>query len=105
MASSIKAIVKEKKGVAEVKLLLKHPMDSGRKMVDGKMTHDPKKEKYINELTVTHNGKVVYKMNPTSAISKDPFVKFSFNAKKGDNITVEWKDNQGGGEKDEFPVK
>lgn len=102
----IKAIAKVKGDVAEVKLLIKHPMESGRKMVDGKMTYDPKKAKYINSLTITHDGKVVYNMESSSAISKNPFIKFEFKgAKKGDEITVDWKDNTGATEKESFKLK
>jgi sulfur-oxidizing protein SoxZ len=102
----IKAIAKVKKDKAEVKLLIKHPMDSGRKMVDGKMTFDEAKAKFITKLTVTHKGNVVFDMASTSAISKDPFIKFEFmGAKKGDEIIVEWVDNKGETEKDTFALK
>jgi sulfur-oxidizing protein SoxZ len=93
---SIKAIAKVKSGVAHIKLLIKHPMDSGRKMVNGAVVHDKSKEWYMNTLTVTHKGKPVYEMESTSAVSKNPFIKFSFEgALKGEEIVIEWKDNQG----------
>lgn len=103
---SIKAIAKVKSGKAEVKLLIKHPMDSGRKMVDGKMVHDKAKEKFINTLTVKHAGNVVYEMDSTSAISKNPFLKFEFEgAKKGEEIEVSWKDNKGESDTKKFKLK
>lgn len=107
MANSIKALTKLKGDEAEVKLLIKHPMDSGRVIKDGKMEHNPEKEKYITELKVIHNGShVVFEMIPTAAISKDPFIKFDFKgAKAGDKITVEWKDNKGETDKAEFELK
>ncbi len=106
MANSIKALTKVKGDEAEVKLLIKHPMDSGRGMKDGKMVHDVAKEKFISELKVTHNGNVVFEMMPTAAIAKDPFIKFDFKgAKAGDKITVEWKDNKGEADKGEFDLK
>lgn len=103
---SIKAIAKVKKGMAQVKLLIKHPMDSGRKMVDGKMVHDKEKEKFMQHLLVQHKGNTVYEMDSTSAISKNPFIKFEFEgAAKGDMITVEWKDNKGDSDKEEIKLK
>lgn len=93
---SIKAIAKVKKGVAGVKLLIKHPMDSGRKMVDGKMMHDKAKEKYMEHLVVKHKGNTVFETHSTSALSKNPFIKFEFTgAAKGEEITISWKDNKG----------
>ncbi len=96
----IKAIAKVKKDIATVKLLVKHPMASG-KIGGGK--GDPK---FINHLTVKYGGRVVYDMYPTSAISKNPYIKFAFKgAKKGDKITVEWKDNTGASEKKDIKLK
>ena len=96
----IKAIAKAKQDIAIVKLLVKHPMASG-KIGGGK--GDPK---YINHLTVKHGGRLVYDMYPTSAVSKNPYIKFAFKgAKKGDTITVEWKDNTGATEKKDIKLK
>ena len=96
----IKAIAKARNDVATVKLLVKHPMASG-KIGGGK--GDPK---YINHLTVKHGGRLVYDMYPTSAVSKNPYIKFAFKgAKKGDTITVEWKDNTGATEKKDIKLK
>ncbi len=96
----IKAIAKVKKDIATVKLLVKHPMASG-KIGGGKGD-----AKYINHLTVKYGGRVVYDMYPTSAISKNPYIKFAFKgAKKGDKITVEWKDNTGASEKKDIKLK
>ena len=96
----IKAIAKVRNGVADVKLLVKHPMASG-KIGGGK--GDPK---FINHLSVKLGSRLVYDMYPTSAISKNPYIRFGFKgAKKGDKITVEWKDNTGASEKKEIKLK
>jgi len=96
----IKAIAKVKNDIATVKLLVKHPMASG-KIGGGK--GDPK---FINHLTVKHGNRLVYDMYPTSAVSKNPYIKFAFKgAKKGDKITVEWKDNTGATEKKDIKLK
>jgi sulfur-oxidizing protein SoxZ len=96
----IKAIAKVKKDIATVKLLVKHPMATGS-IGGGK--GEPK---FINHLSVKHGGRVVFDMYPTSAISKNPYVKFAFKgAKKGDMIVVEWKDNTGETQKKEIKLK
>jgi len=91
---------KVKNDIATVKLLVKHPMKSG-KLGGGKG-----ESKYINHLSVKHGGRVVYDMYPTSAISKNPYIKFAFKgAKKGDMITVNWTDNTGATEKKDIKLK
>lgn len=94
----IRAIAKVKKGVATVKLLVKHAMESG---MSGK-----KPAKFINHLTVEHNGKVVFDMFPTAAVSKNPYIKFKFKgANKGEIVSVEWTDNTGASETKEVKLK
>ncbi len=96
----IKAIAKVKNDVATVKLLVKHPMASG-KIGGGK--GDPK---FINHLTVKLGSRLVYDMYPTSAVSKNPYIKFVFKgAKKGDVLTVAWKDNTGASETKDIKLK
>lgn len=86
----IKAIAKVKNDIAEVKLLIKHPMEPGS------IAGSKKPSKFINHMTVKHGDKLVYDMYPTSAIAKNPYIKFAFKgAKKGDMIQVEWFDNTG----------
>ena len=95
----IKVIAKVKDNVAEVKLLIKHPMQ----MANAKTN---KTAKYINELLVKHGGKTVYTMYPSVGISENPFIKFMFKgAKEGDKIDVSWKDNTGETEQGEFELK
>jgi len=96
----IKAIAKVKNGVADVKLLVKHPMASGT-ISGGKGA-----PKYINHLTAKLGSRLVYDMYPTSAISKNPYIRFGFKgAKKGDVITVEWKDNTGASDKKDIKLR
>lgn len=96
----IKIIAKVKGDESEVKLLVKHDMDPGS------MAGGTKPPKFINHLTVKHGDKLVYDMYPSSAISKNPYIKFAFKGgKKGDEITVEWIDNTGATEKETVNLK
>jgi sulfur-oxidizing protein SoxZ len=60
---------------------------------------------FIQEVTATHNGKVVLTAEWGPAVSKNPFMQFSVKgAKAGDKIAVTWKDNRGATRTDEATV-
>ncbi len=96
----MKIRAKFRKDKVEVKMILKHPMESGE--IAGRT----KKSHYITHITGTVNGKVVYDVDATSGISKDPFFKFYFTgAKKGDKLEIKWVDNQGKSETKKAKIK
>lgn len=80
--------------VAEVKVLMSHPMESG-------LRKDAKTDKlvpahYINMVVATLNGKTVIESQWGSAISKNPFLGFKVKGvKAGDKIAVNAVDNMG----------
>jgi sulfur-oxidizing protein SoxZ len=60
---------------------------------------------FIQEVTATHNGKVVLTAEWGPAVSKNPFMQFNVKgAKAGDKIAVTWKDNRGATRTDEATV-
>jgi sulfur-oxidizing protein SoxZ len=94
MASTIRVRATLSGGTTEVQALIQHPMDSG-------FVKDAKGEvippHFIQELTFEYNGKSVFVADWGAAVSKDPYVKFSFKgAKKGDDLKISWTDNKGG---------
>ncbi|WP_426612104.1 thiosulfate oxidation carrier complex protein SoxZ [Bradyrhizobium sp. McL0616] len=94
MASSIRVRATANGGITEVQALIQHPMDSG-------LVKDAKGElippHFIQELKFAWNGKDVFVADWGAAVSKDPYVKFSFKgAKKGDDLKISWTDNKGG---------
>jgi sulfur-oxidizing protein SoxZ len=76
-----------------VQALIRHPMDSGFvKDKSGKLIPPH----YIEVLEFAHNGTVVLSAWWGPAVSKDPFIKFSFKGgKKGDTLSISWVDNKG----------
>ena len=77
----------------EVQSLIQHPMDSG-------FVKNPAGElipaHFIQQLTFEHGGKPVFVADWGPAVSKDPYVKFSFKGgKKGDDLKISWIDNKG----------
>ncbi len=94
MASGIKVRAKVKDGVAEVKALIKHDMETGTRKDD--KTGELVPAHHITEVTCEHNGKVVMKADWGPAISKNPYFSFKFGgASTGDKVKISWVDNKG----------
>ena len=94
MAKAIKVRAKEKGGVVTVKALMSHPMETGQRK--NKKTGKMFPAHYIQEVTVEHLGKKVMTANWGPAVSKNPYMSFTFSGgKKGDTVKVSWLDNKG----------
>jgi len=77
----------------EVQALVQHPMDSGFVKDAGGNLIPPH---HIETLVFQYNGKTVFEALWGPAVSKDPYLKFSFKgAAKGDALTATWVDNLG----------
>jgi sulfur-oxidizing protein SoxZ len=96
----IRATVKD--GVADVRVLVAHEMETGqRKDSTGKLVP----AWHITELNAAMNGKPVLKAFWGPAISKNPLLQFKVKgAKAGDKIAVAWVDNRGEKRSDEAVV-
>ncbi len=94
MASTIRVRATANGDTTEVQALIQHPMDSGFiKDAQGQLIPPH----FIQQLTFEHNGKTVFLADWGPAVSKDPYVKFSFKgASKGDDLKISWVDNKGG---------
>ncbi len=93
MASTIRVRAISSGEVTEVQALIQHPMDSGYvKDAQGKLIPPH----FIQQLVFEHGGKNVFVADWGPAVSKDPYIKFSFKgAKKGDDLKISWVDNKG----------
>jgi sulfur-oxidizing protein SoxZ len=89
-------------GVATVRILMAHEMETGqRKDAAGKTIP----AWHITEVSATHNGKTVLSAEWGPAVAKNPFLQFNVKgAKAGDKIVVTWKDNRGDSRSDEATV-
>lgn len=77
-----------------VRLLIDHPMETGRRRDDATGKLVP--AHFITELQVELNGEPVIKGRLSTAVSKDPYFSFRLNqAKPGDLLRVTWVDNLG----------
>lgn len=94
MAQPMKMRATMSGNVADVKVLMNHPMETG-------LRKDAKTGKlipahFINEVSATLNGKPVLNAQWGGGISKNPYLGFKVQgAKAGDKVTISWKDNKG----------
>ncbi|WP_438277187.1 thiosulfate oxidation carrier complex protein SoxZ [Nitrobacter sp.] len=93
MASTIRIRATSSGDMTEVQALIQHPMDSGFvKNSAGEVIP----AHFIQQLTFEHGGKPVFIADWGPAVSKDPYVKFSFKGgRKGDDLKISWVDNKG----------
>lgn len=99
----MKIKARSKKGVAKIKLLAKHPMESGlRKDRKGKTIP----AHFIETLTVHQGNDQVFVANLGPAISKNPYLSFSLNGiNSGTELSFKWVDNQGKSESKLVKIK
>jgi sulfur-oxidizing protein SoxZ len=99
MADPMRIRAQVKDGVATVRVLMSHEMESGqRKDSAGKLIP----AWHITDVTATLNGTPVLTAEWGSGVSKNPFLQFAVKgAKAGDKIAVTWKDNKGDTRTDE----
>ena len=92
---SIRLRASDKGGVATVKALITHPMETGLRK--NKKTGKKVPAHFIQTVSGKHNGKEVILAEWSGAVSKNPYMSFQFaGAKKGDSVELTWSDNKGG---------
>jgi sulfur-oxidizing protein SoxZ len=89
--------------VADVRVLMAHPMETGqRKDAAGKIVplH------FIQTITAQLNGKTVFNADVSQAVSRNPVFAFKVKgAKAGDKLSITWQDNQGDKRTDEIVIR
>jgi sulfur-oxidizing protein SoxZ len=94
MADPMKIRAQVAGDMADIKILMQHPMETGRrKEANGQLVplH------IIQQVTATLNGKIVLDAQWGPSMSKNPFLGFRVKgAKVGDELVVTWVDNKGG---------
>jgi sulfur-oxidizing protein SoxZ len=89
--------------VADVRVLMAHPMETGqRKDASGKLVplH------FIQSITAQLNGKTVFTADISQAVSRNPVFAFKVKgAKAGDKLSVTWQDNTGDKRTDEVVIR
>lgn len=85
-----------------VRVLVSHEMESGQRK-DAAGNTVP--AWFIQNISATWNGKTVMSAQWGAAVSKNPFMQFSFKGgKAGEKIAVSWVDNRGDKRTDEAVI-
>ncbi|MEN9627844.1 MAG: hypothetical protein RJA10_1071, partial [Pseudomonadota bacterium] len=85
-----------------VRVLMSHEMETGQRKDSAGKTIPAW---FIQEVSATHNGKLVLTAQWGTAVAKNPFLQFTVKgAKAGDKIAVSWVDNKGAKRTDEATV-
>ncbi len=101
--STIKIRIKPQGGKTLVRLLIEHPMETGRRRDE--VTGQIVPAHYINELRIELNGQPIVKGLLSTAVSRNPYFSFRLSkAKPGDLLRVFWADNLGHSERAEASV-
>ena len=102
MAEPMKIRAMLKGDVADIRVLVAHPMETGqRKDAAGNMVP----MHFIQSMTVTHNGNTVYDAQWSQAVSRNPvFAVRIKGAKVGDKVVVQWVDNKNDKRTDEATI-
>lgn len=106
MAKKTRIKAKAKKGIVTVKAMAKHAMLSGLEAKNAsKKSGKEVKSNYITHMKAEVDGKIVYEVNMSQFLSKNPYIKFKYAGKKGDKITISWVDLSGDTRTDTAKVK
>jgi sulfur-oxidizing protein SoxZ len=102
MSQPIRIRARLRQGVAEVTILMPHPMETGLRLDEaGRMPP----AHFITHVSVTLGERNVFSARMSFAVSRDPLLNFRFSgAALGDRLRVAWTDNLGESRTDEAVV-
>ena len=94
MARAIKIRTRLTDGVATVRCIIRHPMETGFRVgsESGKLVP----AHFIEQVFCYHRDELVLQCDWSRAVSKNPYLSFRFSgAQPGDTIRIAWIDNLG----------
>lgn len=102
MADPMKIRAQMKGDVAEIRVLMSHPMETGQRKDNAGKTIPAH---FIQSLIVAVNGKTVVDGQIGTSVSRNPVFGFKVKgAKAGDKVVVSWVDNTGDKRSDETAI-
>ena len=79
---------------ALVKVIIRHPMETGRRK--DSVTGETIPRHFIRELHCEHNGEPVLSADWSWGLARNPYLSFRIlEARAGDRVRVRWSDNRG----------
>jgi sulfur-oxidizing protein SoxZ len=101
--SSIKIRFKRVDSACLLRILIAHPMETGRRVDKATGTTAP--AHFITEAKIEHNGQTVLNAQFGTGVSRDPYLSVRLKeAHTGDRIRVSWIDNLGQSDSEEALV-
>ncbi|MDP2143525.1 MAG: thiosulfate oxidation carrier complex protein SoxZ [Gallionella sp.] len=102
MTSPTKIRASIQNGVTEVRVLMQHEMENGRRKDEaGKLIP----AWFITEIKAQHNGRIVLEGQFGTSVSKNPYLIFRFRGgSPGDKVTLSWVDNRGDARSDDAVI-
>ena len=102
MSSPTKMRASVTNGVTEVRALMQHEMENGRRKDEaGNLVP----AWHITEFKVLHEGRTVLEGQFGTSVSKNPYLGFRFRGgSPGDKIVLSWLDNRGESRSDEVAI-
>ena len=97
---SIRVRTQAADGAINVRVLIRHPMENGRREADGSFSVAPH---HITALTCWYRDEVVLRTAWGPGVAKNPYVAFDFRAAAGGTLRIHWQDNRG--DSDELSVQ
>jgi sulfur-oxidizing protein SoxZ len=102
MADPMKIRAKLAGDVAEIKVMMSHPMENGMRKDAAGVTIP---HHFIQNITVEVAGKTVIQGQTGTSISRNPVFGFKVKgAKAGDKVVIKWRDSKGETRSDETTV-
>ncbi|MFT3730991.1 MAG: quinoprotein dehydrogenase-associated SoxYZ-like carrier [Hyphomicrobium sp.] len=89
----IKTAVAKEDGSEVAQVMLKHPNTSGMAM--DQITHAYPPARFIDKLSVTTGGKLIFSMEGGISISEDPNFRFTYQGNPSDEMAVKAEDSAG----------
>ncbi len=101
-SNTIRARASLQDGVASVRALVSHPMETGQaRDSDGELIP----AHYIEDMHAELNGEKVMVAHMSQAISRNPYLSFQFEgASSGDTLSLRWNDNKGDSDSTEITL-
>ena len=89
-----KILARMRHGMAEVKVLFVHPMETGARIDPATGLKVPRH--FIRELICEHNGNAVLRAQWSWGMARYPYLSFRIReARPGDRVRIHWIDNRG----------
>ena len=94
MSDSIRIRSDLRDGIARVRTIISHPMETGFSIDPD--TGQVKPAHYIREVECLHGDRLVLRCSFSRAVSRNPYLAFEFDgAQAGGRVTIRWRDNRG----------